>query len=106
MKSLSKSETIKLFLDNCILIGTQDVIPFNTALEILGYNAMNYLIEQYSKGNYDYLNQYSIDNYSIKYVTESGFYAGVTYNNIVGNKTNKSKVIEYFNLKELKQVQR
>lgn len=77
---LNKTETDRLFESEAILVGKSDVMPYETAVRLLGASAVKYA----SKPGEDY-NEHWLGNEKdrMRYLYKSGFYKAVTYHNVM-----------------------
>ena len=72
------SEVRKLFEREAVLFGARDGVPEYRAVQLLGADAVKFA-KRLPGGNYS---GYGIGDYTAYYLTESGFYAAVTYVNV------------------------
>lgn len=72
------SEAKRLFEREAVLFGARDGVPEYRAVQLLGADAVEFA-KRLPGGNY---NGYGIGDYTAYYLTESGFYAAVTYVNV------------------------
>lgn len=77
---ISSNKAQHLFAENSALFGRIDGIPEKIAEAILGTDAVNYVTS--AKGGAGVLfNGYGIGDYTVKFLTEQGFYMGASYYN-------------------------
>lgn len=77
---ISSNKAQHLFAENSALFGRSDGIPEKIAEAILGTDAVNYVTSA-NGGAGILFNGYGIGDYTANYLTEQGFYLGVSYYN-------------------------
>lgn len=81
MDKLNKAQAQALFAERAILIGSGDVIPEETVVELFGEAAVAHA-HTLDKAGGRYCNAYGAGGYTASYLTLSGFLSAVTYHNI------------------------
>lgn len=83
---LNRAQAKALFDSSACLIGDRDAIPQRKAREMLGADAIDFVLRMdaaSSRPNSPRLvSGYGIGDYTAYYLTEYGFYAAVTFRNI------------------------
>ncbi len=78
-KELNTEQALELFKDNSIMVEDRDVMPVDTAINILGAEAVSFARNIGVERNVYWLGE----NKSLQYLTKRGFGKAVTYKNIM-----------------------
>ena len=81
MDKLNRAQAQDLFEEKAVLIGGGDAIPEETVAELFGEAAVAHA-HTLDKAGGSYCNAYGVGDYTVPYLTLSGFLRAVTYHNI------------------------
>ena len=80
-KTLNKDEATRLFYENAVLIGSQDGIPDEAVIALLGEEALDFVVRVHARPSERRVG-YGIGSHTEMCLPLQGFFVAVTHHNI------------------------